>query len=101
MTQEIKKINVKSNANDVETGEFNETSLLDFLSEKNQRSNSVDETIADRRESSTVNSSSSFAVNTMKSTRSSSTSNSYGQNSFRRSRSGSFPWKERHHWGRR
>ena len=34
LTQKIKKINVKSNAKDVETGEFNEMSLLDFLSEK-------------------------------------------------------------------
>ena len=84
---------MKSNAKDVETGEFNEMSLLDFLSEKNQRSNSVDQTIADHHESSRVNNSSSFAVNTTRRTRSSSTTNSYGQNSFKRSRSGSFPWK--------
>ena len=93
LTQKIKKINVKSNAKDVETGEFNEMSLLDFLSEKNQRSNSVDQTIADHHESSRVNNSSSFAINTTRRTRSSSTTNSYGQNSFKRSRSGSFPWK--------
>ena len=89
---------MKSNAKDVETGEFNEMSLLDFLSEKNQRSNSVDQTIADHHESSKVNNSSSFAVNTTRRTQTVALKFLIVIIHFRVLGRVVFHGKERHHW---